>query len=135
MPENTPETTDETRAQTRVLDYRHIRVTLTFDGATPIEIVLRRQLGKELKAEREQFFGMTEDEQTEQRIEFRARMLSNLIEDEPLGIPDFPFEGASLKDRTFSFFSDEKNEDLLSWIWGQYQVKLYPKEFMSSLSE
>ena len=135
MPENTPETTDETRAQTRVLDYRHIRVTLTFDGATPIEIVLRRQLGKELKAEREQFFGMIEDEQTEQRIEFRARMLSNLIEDEPLGIPDFPLEGASLKDRTFSFFSDEKNEDLLSWIWGQYQVKLYPKEFMSSLSE
>lgn len=135
MPENTPETNDNSGTPGRVLDYRHIRITLTFDGSLPIEVILRRQMGKELKAQREQFFGMPEEEQKDKLGQFRAEMLSKLIDGEPEGIVDFPKEGGSLQERVYEFFSKEENEELLTWIWGQYQIKLYPKEFMSSLSE
>ena len=132
MPDNTPKT-DESGTPARVLDYRVIPITLSFEGVEPIGLLLRRQLGKELKAEREAFFAKTEAEQDEMRHPFRVNMMANLLMEKPTGIPDFP--DGPVKEAFVKYFGGVENEELLTWLWGQYQVKLYPKELMSSLSE
>lgn len=116
-----------------VPDFRFIYVTLTFDGFIPFKFKFKRQQSKEVKAQRQQFYDLPDEMQKDQSFAYRASILSQILLETPQNIPNWPLmEGEALEAVAYSYFTDENNEELVQWIWSQYQEKLYPKELLSS---
>lgn len=111
-------------------NFKVIPVTLTFEGYPPLKFQFRRQQSKEVKDAKQAFYALTEEEQDQTLHSYRVGILADLLEKRPVGVPDFP-EG-DFKDAFKVYFNDPDNEEMLQWIWGQYQGKLYPKELLSS---
>jgi hypothetical protein len=112
-------------------DFRFIPVTLTFDGYPPFKFEFKRQQSKDVKEARQAFYALTEDEQTAQLKSYRINVLSSIITGTPVGVQGYP-ENDDFRAAFSEYFTDPDNEELLQWIWSQYQEKLYPKELLSS---
>jgi hypothetical protein len=111
--------------------YKVLCIQLTYPDCPTMFWWFRRQLGKELRKAREEFVSLSEEEQEQQIVSYRIKMMSNLAYHYPENVDDFPNTGKLAKD-FLKFFEDEDNRDLLSFIWGGYQKQLYPKEIMSN---
>lgn len=116
------------------LDFREIVVSLTFEGFPSWLFTFIRQTSAEVKQIRQNYFDMKESERESKTKEYRLNTLALILKKDPEGLPDYPFDG-SMQDKFKEYFSREENEEYLNWIWNEYQAKLYPKEFMSRLSE
>jgi hypothetical protein len=120
--------------ETETLNFREIVVTLTFEGFDPWAFVFERQTSAEVKKIRQDYFDLKESERESKTKEYRLNTLSTILKKDPTGLPDYPFDG-SMQDKFIQYFSRPENDEYLTWVWNEYQAKLYPKEFMSRLSE
>lgn len=117
--------------EVEIPDFRFISVLLTFEGYPPFRFKFRRQQSKEVKEAKQAFYDQTDEEQTSTLKSYRVGILSGLLEKRPTGIFGFP-DTEDFIDAFKEFFNSEDNDDLLQWVWSQYQAKLYPKELLSS---
>lgn len=117
-------------------DFNIIPVTLTFDGYAPFKFRFKRQQSKDIVNAKQAYYDLNEAEQKEKLVPYRIQILSSLLVSRPKNMPNWPLtEDHNYKAEFNVFFGNEDNNELLSWIWSQYQEKLYPKELLSSPSD
>jgi hypothetical protein len=117
-------------------DFRFIRVTLTFDGYIPFKFEFKRQQSNEVKESKQAFYALTDDEQKANLKSYRVNILSSLLTKRPSNVQGWREIGDDQHAAEFiAFFDDPDNDELLQWVWSQYQEKLYPKELLSSPSD
>lgn len=139
MPENNPKDKSAGEEVTPA-DFNTITVIFTFEGYEPWVFKFRRQLSREVKKLKEDFFALTKEQQKEKVIPHRISQLAHLLQIEPVNVPDYPLlknrptikgsEKEQITANFIEFFTREENEEYVGWIWGNYQGKLYPKELL-----
>lgn len=115
--------------EVETVPFHIIPVIFTFIGYEPMKFYFKRQLSAALKASKQAFYDLKEEERKDKVFDYRIDSLTALLDSKPINVPEFP-EGDDYRKSFRTFFSREENEELLEWIWGQYQQKLYPKELM-----
>ncbi len=116
-------------------NFKFVYVTLSFDDYGTMAFVFLRQQSDSIKEAKQQFYGLTQDQQKEKSTEFRINILADLLTERPHNVPDYPQDDINFKAEFINYFSQPDNEELLSWVWSEYQDKLYPKEITSRLTE
>ncbi len=113
------------------IDFTLISVVLTFEGLLPMTLVFRRQLVKEKDENRNSWLGMSDDEITTNVYEFNVRYFAELLEIEPVHLPNYPtIEVGSMKQRFITYFLDYENKALFRFVQSAWEKKQYPKELM-----
>lgn len=109
-----------------------ITVTLSFPDYPQWIFKFARQLSKDLKEAQQLFFGLEEEEQKEKVVAHRIEQLSQLLTERPENVPGIS-DVEDFRAAFIEFFTE--NSQIMGWLWGQYQGKLYPKEILLSPSD
>lgn len=116
-------------------DFSTITVTQTYEGYEPWIFKFRRQLSKEQKKSKQEFYDLTKEEQDAQQHSYRVTMMASLLKETPTGIPGYGngSNGPGIQQsQYFKYFISEDMEDVHDFIFNVYQSKLYPKEILSA---
>lgn len=112
-------------------DFRKVKVILTFDDMMPMTLIFARQLSQEQNDTKQAWIGMTEDEQKTRQNEYNVRVMSKMIQQDPVGLPDWPdIAKGSLEDRFIKYFLAYENKALFTFVENAYYYKISPKELL-----
>lgn len=111
-------------------NFNEIVVVLTLSGNAPMIFRFSRKLSDELRKERQEFYGLNDEEQKVRTREFRINQLSQMLLECPENVPGVEYDG-DWRQSYRHFLNDY--EEFINWTWGQYQTKLYPKETLSNI--
>lgn len=74
---------------------------------------------------------MSDDEVTANVYEYNVRYFAELLEIEPVNLPNYPtIEVGSLKQKFITYFLDYENKALFRFVQTAWEKKQYPKELM-----